>query len=375
MQRVSNYVGKQVYFAIAIILFGFVSLELMFRLIGEMKNVEGNYTIAKAIYFELLNTPEFIYDLMPMVGLIGCLAGLGSLAGTSELVVMRAAGVSIVRLVIMTFKPALVFLIIAMIIGEFVAPSATQYARAMRELALNDNYQVDVKNGLWLRDGDSFLFVNTASTSGFMQGVRIFEYVDQRLEKVIFAQSARYANHQWRLSKVKIITTSYQLDALDDAAAALSQANVDFSQLPLHLNIEQAAEIDWQSELAPDLLAISAIRPSRLKMQDLWRYSAYLKQQKLNSIEHDLAFWKKAYYPLIMLSLVLVGVSFVFGSLRESTMGYRLFIGIMTATLFKILQDSLNPITIIFQLQPVISMLIPAILSVLAGIFLLSRVR
>ena len=375
MRLLTAYVGKQVYLSTALVLFGFISLDLIFRLIVEMKNVEGDYTIILAIWFEILNTPEVIYDLMPIVGLIGCLAGLGSLAGTSELTVMRSAGVPILRLLFMAIKPAVVFLLAAMLIGELVAPQATYYARAMRDGLLKESYNFDIRRGLWLRDNESFVFVNSANSQGLMRGIFIFKYEQGHLKHLIKANRAEYTDGQWVLKEGESKTFAESEKVLDVLASAKRRADSHLSYLPTLMKTSEFKRLVWSTDIKPELLALSAIRPNKMQMRDLWRYINYLKHQKLNSVEHELAFWKKAYYPLVMLSLVLIGISFVFGSLREVTMGYRLFVGILTGVLFKILQDSLNPVTIIYGFSPVYSMLAPALFSAIVGMALLARVK
>ena len=49
--------------------------------------------------------------MLPMAALIGCLIGLGTLASSSELTIMRAAGVSLGRIVLSVMKPMLVLLV------------------------------------------------------------------------------------------------------------------------------------------------------------------------------------------------------------------------------------------------------------------------
>jgi len=58
----------------------------------------GRYSALSALWFTLLNLPQQAYELLPITALIGSLLGLGSLARGSELVVVRATGVSTQRI-------------------------------------------------------------------------------------------------------------------------------------------------------------------------------------------------------------------------------------------------------------------------------------
>jgi lipopolysaccharide export system permease protein len=55
------------------------------------------YGLAEAMLFTLLSLPRYLYQLFPIATLIGALIGLGTLASRSELVAMRAAGVSVAQ--------------------------------------------------------------------------------------------------------------------------------------------------------------------------------------------------------------------------------------------------------------------------------------
>lgn len=359
MKILSSYIAKQVSQATAVILVGFIGLELLFRLIDEMDNVVNDYTVWKAIAFELLKTPATIYQMMPMVGLIGCLAGLGSLASTSELTIIRAAGVPISRLVWMALRPALMFLFAALILGEFVAPEATRIADVMRETSRQNSRDVNMQKGLWLRDAEDFVSIKLSDGRGKMFGVNIFQFNDDKqAKKIISAKEAFFIGDHWLFEGVTITKIKY------------ADGN------PISIKKEDLESWRWYSTVEPKILGLFAVRyPDKWGMRSLWYYMGYMEEQNLNYDQHALAFWKKAFYPLVMLSLVLVGISFVFGPLREVTMGYRLFTGVLVGVVFKILQDALAPVSTIYGISPMIAMLLPGLLSSFIGIYMLSRIK
>ncbi len=359
MRVVNNYVARSVAGATLLVLVVFMGLDLIFRLVDEVDNIEGNYTFLLVVAYELLNTPGRFYEVMPIVGLVGCLTGLGALANTSELVVMRSAGISNLRLVWLAMRPAFLFLFVAMLIGEYIAPITEPAAISLRAHArYGEGKELNIKNGLWLRDENRFVFVKVVQPSGVMYGLNIFEFDESdMLVSIRRAKRATYNKDYWLLEKVK---------------------KTDFhtkNGMPTEVSMSQKKLFRWKTDLHPDLLRIASVKPDDLKMTDLLYYIAYLKKQSLNSIEYELAFWEKVFYPLVMLSLVLVGISFIFGPLRSVTMGYRIFWGIMLGIIFKTLQDTLGPFSIVFGFSPVIAMIIPVLLCMLLGAVLLVRAR
>ena len=77
--------------------------------------------------------------------------------------------------------------------------------------------------------------------------------------------------------------------------------------------------------------------------------------------------------PLIIIGLVLVGISFVFGPLRESTMGFRVFVGVVTGVTFRIVQDLLGPLSIVFGFPPFLAVITPVVFCAALGVYLLRR--
>jgi len=56
-------------------------------------------------------------------------------------------------------------------------------------------------------------------------------------------------------------------------------------------------------------------------------------------------------------------------------MGFRVFLGVLIGVVFKTLQGTLGPVSIVFGYSPVLAMLTPVILCSLIGLVLLARVR
>lgn len=353
-----RYVSRSVTAATAIVLFAFIGLDIIFRIIEESNNIAENYTFLKVLAYEFLRTPARLYEVMPIVGLIGCLTGLGALANSSELIVMRTAGVSTFSLVWISLRSALIFLLVAMLIGEYVAPKSEQLAASYRDFARHKSVNLDLKQGLWLRDDNDFVFVNVVQPSGVMFGINIFKFGEQQsLNSIVRAERATYNQSYWLMEGVEI--TVFEND----------------NGLPQQISKSWQNLYRWQSSINPDLLGVAVVNPDNLKISALWSYVHYLKAQGLNSKEYELALWDKIFYPLVMISLVLAGISFIFGPLRQVTMGYRVFWGILLGVLFKTLQNTLGPISIVFGFSPILAMLTPALLCAVVGVVLLLRVR
>jgi lipopolysaccharide export system permease protein len=113
--------------------------------------------------------------------------------------------------------------------------------------------------------------------------------------------------------------------------------------------------------------------PLDLSVQGLWSYSQFLDHQGLNNGSYLLAFWKKLLQPLSTLTLVLVAISFIFGPLREVTMGFRVFIGVLVGIVFRTTQDMLGPASLVYGFDPIYASGVPILICALLGAVLLKK--
>ena len=351
MRRLDRYIGSSVFLAIIAVLGVITSLALLFAFIDELDDVDGAYTAWGAASYVGLTAPQRIYEMLPMAALIGCLVGLGGLASNSELTVIRAAGVSIRRIVWAVMKPMLVLMFIGLLVGEYLAPWASSIAQANRSLAQSVGQAQSSKHGLWHRQGNEYIHVNAVQPGGKLIGVTRYEFdQQQRLLRSSFAQQGLYQDNYWQLEDV----------VYTDLQARTS-------------SVTHAVSERWDVEISPQLLNTVVMDPDTLPISGLWQYAHYLNEQGLNANRYWLAFWVKVLQPLVTAALVLMAISFVFGPLRSVTLGLRVFTGVVVGFVFSIAQDLLGPASLVFGFAPIIAVVLPALICALCGIWLLRR--
>ncbi|MFV9684458.1 LPS export ABC transporter permease LptG [Pseudomonas sp. NY15367] len=352
MAKLDRYIGTQVFFAILAVLGIILGLALLFAFIDELGDLnKGDYGLGQALWYVLLTAPRRAYEMLPMAALIGCLIGLGTLASNSELTIMRAAGVSIGRIVWAVMKPMLVLMLAGILIGEYVAPLTENQAQADRALAQGGGAAQSSKRGMWHRQGQEYVHINAVQPGGVLLGVTRYRFDDERrLLSASFARRAEYRDNHWMLSNVK--TTLLHAD---------------------HSEVVNQREERWDIELNPELLGTVVMEPEALSVTGLWQYIHYLSEQGLNNARYWLAFWTKVLQPLVTGALVLMAISFIFGPLRSVTLGQRVFTGVLVGFIFRIAQDLLGPSSLVFGFSPLLAVLVPAGICALAGVWLLRR--
>lgn len=351
MRKLDRYIGINVLLAILTVLGIIVGLALLFAFIDELGDVKGRYGSLDAALYVLLTTPSRVYEMLPMSALIGCLIGLGTLASSSELTIMRAAGVSLGRIVVAVMKPMLVLMLVGVLIGEYVAPWSENIAQATRASAQGAGEAQSSKRGLWHRQGDEFVHINAVQPNGTLLGVTRYRFDDQRqLLSASFARRALYQDDHWQL--IDLSTTHFRGD---------------------HTEVVRAEEERWDVQLTPQLLGTVVMEPDALSVTGLWRYIHYLGEQGLNNSRYWLAFWTKVLQPAVTVALVLLAISFIFGPLRSVTLGQRIFTGVVVGFVFRILQDLLGPASQVFGFSPLLAVAVPAAICAVAGMILLRR--
>ena len=129
MRLLDRYIGVHILSGTALALAVLLSVFSFIDFIDDLDSVgKGTYTATSALLNSVLTMPGRAFALFPPAALIGTLLGLGSLAASRELVVMRSAGISVHRITGSVMKSGLILVVLSVIIGELVAPQAAQIA-------------------------------------------------------------------------------------------------------------------------------------------------------------------------------------------------------------------------------------------------------
>lgn len=327
------------------------ALASFFAVIDELGDIGGNYGIAQVLAYVALTIPRTAYEIFPTAVLLGGLLSLGTLANHSELVVMRSVGLSVSRITWAVLKAGLMLMLIAIFLGEVIAPPAEQFAANRRAAAQAKPFSFS-GSGFWARDGKSYIGIRKVLPDSHLEGVTVYTFGEQhKLVSILTARSAVYAQNHWMLNGVR--------------EAVLQEKEMIIRNYETH---------KWDSLLSPDVLEAISVKAENLSISALYNYVAHLKQNKLDAAKYELAFWVKLIKPFSSIIMLLVAMPFVFGSQRSTTVGQRLLIGVLVGIGFHLMNQALNHIGIGYGLNPIVSAVLPSLLFAVAGIYALRRV-
>ncbi|MFT7288229.1 MAG: lipopolysaccharide export system permease protein [Halieaceae bacterium] len=351
MRIIDRYIARTVWFSIVLVLLVIVGIDALSAFIDESGSRSDSYGFAAIARYVALTLPGRCYEYIPFAALIGSLIGLGQLASSSELVVMRAAGIANSRLAWVVLQQALLVAGLGFLLGEYVAPQAEQLAQSGRAMALYSDRQLLSENGIWRRDGQRFLHVQAVTARDGIYGVTVYDFAsDGQLRRAFFADRGRYVSGGWSLQHV-LISNFFADGITSDSQDALR----------------------FETNITPRILTLENVAPSQLALDDLINYAAFLRTQGEDAADFELATWKKLMQPAAVAALVLVAVSFVFGPLRDGTLGFRIFAGVMVGILFRLSQDLLGPASMVFGFPPLYAAVTPVLICTLAGLYLIRR--
>ncbi|MDS4039814.1 MAG: LPS export ABC transporter permease LptG [Candidatus Competibacter sp.] len=354
MKILDRYIFRTVATTTLVALLVLLLLEFFLGLLVELEEVgKGNYTFMAAIRYLLLIQPQRLYEVFPMALLVGGLLGMGALAGGSELIVMRAAGLSLTRLTGSVLGAGLLLSLAVLAIGEFAAPPLEQTAREQRAAATSRDMAIRGGRGFWARDGDHFVHVRAVLPGVRLVDIHSFQIgPDARLESVVAAQSARYVKGRWLLEGVN--------------RSLLNGDEVRTEHLP---------SLEFASAISPKILDVLAANPSELSIRDLLVYVDYLERNGLDAQNYRLALWRKLLAPLAYVAMLVVAMPFVFGPQRSAGAGQRLLVGLLLGLAFFLVNYLLGNVVLLYGYPPLAGAILPSLLFLGGGFYALHRLR
>jgi lipopolysaccharide export system permease protein len=342
MRILDFYIGRsflKYFFLITIILMVLFSL---FELLSQLDEVgKGSYRLYNALTFVLLTLPKRLLDFMPISTLLGGIVALGLMADHGELVAMEASGVSILRICTAVLVSGMLLMLTAGILAEMVVPGMEQQARKSRAQAISTSGITLTKQGFWARRDNSYIHVDKMLSEGVAANIDIFEFDNQgHLQTFTHANNANLQdNKQWVLHGIiqKIISDSEVIT-------------------------KKLATLTLDSFLSADQMSVLGLPPYSLSTPNLLRYISALHESGQNADQYSIALWRKLSVPLTTGAMVLLALSFVFGSTRSISAGYRITIGAIIGIVLYFADQMIMQWGLMLNMNPFITTMIPVLL-------------
>lgn len=297
--------------------FGVFFMILAFiGLVDQLRRFSGDdATFGEIVVLALLNIPQAIYTILPLIMIISTIALFLSLARSSEMVVTRAAGRSALRALVSPLLMALLVGVVAVtVFNPIVASTSQEYEYRSSEMSDEGSALILGETGLWLRQGGSegqtVIRAESANLNGTeLMDVTFITFTDAGPTRRIAAEKAVLTSGAWQLTNAK----SWPLErgTVPEAAATT----------------ETMLEIP--SSLTADEIRNSFGTPSSIPIWDLPAFIDRLQTAGFSAQRHQVWFQMELALPLFLMSMVLIGASFTLRHQRGGRTGLMVLLAIL----------------------------------------------
>lgn len=337
MSLTTGMIARSFWRAFGVVFFVFLGLQFLFRFLDQVDKVQMGFSLGEIIFIALAGSVRGLYQELPMVTLISTAVAMGGLAQTSELTVLRSAGLSTRRLFGKLAYAMTPLLAVTLGLAQVGLPEAERMQQILKR---------EGSSTLWTRDTDRFVFVR-----GDLGGsVSQWKHLQLAPEGRQIGAITESRNIRFETGQV-ILEPATQLV---------------FSEEKLS---RESITLKFDSALRPSDLRWLLQPPGVLSVSDLYRGALYLDSQQLNSAPHSLLFWQRILMPGLILAIALLGFVSAFGSLRSVPMSTRVFVAVVVGIGFKLVSDVLTPIILLTGVAPVWGAVIPIILLLIGARF------
>ena len=347
------YIGRILISHVLVTVVVLLGLFTFVSFLDELGDLDrGNYGVFQIVQHVVLEIPNILYLMFPMAALIGSILGLSVLARDSELIVMRAAGVSIMRIVASVLKVGAVLAVVALVMGEFVAPFTETKALQIKAESIQNNMRQENDFGVWLRDENTYVNIGEVLPDSTLLRIKIFEFdANNYLRFLSFADEGEYRDGRWLLRGLK----RTQIDEVSSAADEVNSAY-------------------WSTAVNKDILNIFKVQPEQLSIWQLNRYISHLNSNRQDTTNFELTFWSKIVTPFATAVMLIMAVPFVFQQVRSGGLGRSLFSGIMLGLGFFIVNKAFTYFVPLFSIPPFLGAILPTLIVFLLSIFMIRRI-
>jgi lipopolysaccharide export system permease protein len=332
------------------------SLLWLLEMLQQLEaGIAGSGGIVLIAFHSFLAVPEGLVDLLPVITVLATAAVMSGFQARNELTVMRASGVSIWRLTGVALVPGFAVAMLGLAALQWVTPMVHQGPERIIGASLGESGLWHPWHGLWVRQDNEFLNVQTLHLGRIPTEINLYEFADNgALMRHVHADQAMIeSSGSWRMEGVRIR---------------------DFTQ-PDQAYFEEQEEWLWTSFLSARQLELLLSPPAGLALVDLWQYVDGLKQRNQEVAEFEMVLWRRLALPLACLGMVLAAMATSAVPLKSRAVSVRL-VGALTLGLGFQLFGELMSYTGLVMNWPVAPVALgPAILLALFAWWLLAKAR
>jgi lipopolysaccharide export system permease protein len=323
-----RYILKKFLLAVLAVQLVIAAIVLLFSGIENLRRYAGSDAgLADVARITALQAPEVAYLVFPLVVMLASLATFLGLARTSELVVLRAAGVSALKLIAIPTAAGLLLGAAAVAVANPIVSTSLRQAELAEDRfrSSGPGSLLSVSGGgVWLRQGEpegqTVIRASRATPDGTaLNGVMLHRY-DQtgQLYARIDATAARLQPGAWVLSGA----TRWEL-----------QPDRSFARTAV------GAELRLPTELTSAQILDSFSPPEMIPFWDLPRFIGQIEDAGFSGLRHRLHYESELAKPVLVAAMVLIGAAFSLRPQRFGQTGVMLLLAVLAGFSLYFIRD------------------------------------
>jgi len=351
-----RYVGRLFLVRLLAFLIGLVAILQTLDLLKESDNILAvpGATSAQILLYLQLRLPQLINQFTPFALLLATLTTLVTLAQNSEIVILKAAGLSPHAILRPLFAVGLAVACVHFLFAELVVAPTTDRLKTWQDAdyALNPPDPHQGSGHLWVTDGPSIISADAVTVSKdtlILNTVEIYRR-DARgnIQQVTNARRAVLLNKRWTLQEVRIVT-------LPDG------------------KVQHFGHLDWNTTIPAERFIAVAIEADRVSY---WRLSHAVRE--LSAGGHATSALQASLYhkisgPLSSAIMPLLGSVAAFGLARSGGLFLRVVIGMALGFAFFVADNMMLALGQFGATPPLLAAWAPLVLFFLIGEAVLFR--
>jgi lipopolysaccharide export system permease protein len=352
LKTLRRLIYGEVITSIAFVTLGFLSLFFFFDFVEEVQSVSRHgatgYSLVHALTYVTLMIPSHLYELMPIAVLIGTIFVMARLAQSSEYTILRTSGLGPWLALKTLLLLGLTFVVLTFAIGDYISPLADRTAQLLK--ARYTGRITIGQTGAWLKEKQDFgqyaVNVSELTPDGHLRGVRIFEFDNRgQLRSMMQAETATLnEDDAWVLHDVR--RTEFPLQGANTGQVERTQV----------------ASLRWPNQISSEMVSVSLLKPERMSTLDLFQYIQHLNYNAQTSQRYEIEFWKKVFYPLSCLVMVVLALPFAYLHFRSGSTTSYVFGGVLAGISFFLLNNVFGYIGNLQSWQPWLTAALPGLI-------------
>jgi lipopolysaccharide export system permease protein len=342
MKTIRRLIYREVLSSIALVALGFLALFLFFDLVDELQFLGKNngvvtstdpYQINHALLYVALLVPNHLYELLPISVLIGTIFVMSRLAQSSEYTILRTSGLNPWRALSLLLGLGAFFVVLSFLVGDYLAPSSERAAQLIK-----GRFQGATsvgQSGAWLKEkqgASSFVAnIKTLLPTNVMLGVRILEF-DSRgfiVSSTSAAEAVFLPDAAWQLKNAE----------RTDFKAVQQMSSGTANSATFGITRQLAASQRWPTDMSQEMVSVALLKPERMATVDLFNYIGHLEANGQSAQRYEIEFWKKVFYPLSCLVMVILALPFAYLHFRSAGIASYVFAGVLIGISFFLLNN------------------------------------